>query len=212
MTKKGNSIKTVWRQYWANKDFKKRFCIAVFALLIVLILYPFFFMYLEQRKGIQLNDLFLPYLPVKDLSLAIFICIWLNVLLFISTIAKQPQTALLFLWGYLIMNILRIITMYAVPLEPPKDLIVLMDPISNHFYGKTFITKDLFFSGHTSTMFLLSFCFTNKALKYFSLLITMAVAIMVLIQRVHYSIDVIAALPFSYFAYKLALLVQKKSF
>lgn len=203
---KKNTLNTYssWKEAWSDKIFRKSFLICLFLLLIILIQYPFFFLHIEKRQGFELNDFMLNYLPMQNLSLVIFICIWLNILLLLLTAYRHPKMALLFLWSYLIMNVFRIGTMLMVPLEPPKGLIVLMDPISNQFYGKNYITKDLFFSGHTSTMFLVFLCFRNYTLKTIALAITFSVGIMVLIQRVHYSLDVLAALPFSYLAYKAA--------
>ena len=46
--------------------------------------------------------------------------------------------------------------MWATPLDPPPGMIVLEDPLVQLFGGASRpLTRDLFFSGHTSTMFLL---------------------------------------------------------
>ncbi|MDM8176234.1 phosphatase PAP2-related protein [Olivibacter sp. 47] len=50
-----------------------------------------------------------------------------------------------------------------------------------------------FFSGHTSTMFLIFLCLPNRVDKLLALIATLLVGSMVLIQHVHYSIDVLAA-------------------
>lgn len=88
-------------------------------------------------------------------------------------------------------------------MEPPHGLIPLVDPVSNLFYGKKFVTKDLFFSGHTSTLLLISFCLQQKKDKYFTLLTGTTVGILVLIQHVHYTIDVITSPFFALIAYKM---------
>jgi len=88
-------------------------------------------------------------------------------------------------------------------LNPPAGLIPLIDPLSNPFYGKGFVTKDLFFSGHTSTLFVMYLCFDQKIDKYFSLVTSTIVGILVLVQHVHYTIDVLAAPIFAFFALKI---------
>ncbi len=116
----------------------------------------------------------------------------------------DPNIFILFLWSFIFLTISRLLTIYFVPLNPPNDLIPLVDPISNRFYGGGFVTKDLFYSGHTSTQFLMFLCFKNKNLKLAALLSTIAIGILVLIQHIHYTIDVISAPLFAYAVFVIA--------
>jgi membrane-associated phospholipid phosphatase len=82
-------------------------------------------------------------------------------------------------------------------------MIILNDPFVEFFgTGKT-LTKDLFFSGHTATLFILFLVSKKKIIKTVFLISTIAVAISVLLQHVHYTIDVFAAVFFTYACYKL---------
>ncbi len=87
------------------------------------------------------------------------------------------------------------ITIYLVPLDPPTTIIAIRDPLTSLTYGgkNIFITKDLFFSGHTSNMLVLALCFEKKTDKLLGLLAAVSVGTLVLFQHAHYSIDVIAA-------------------
>ena len=71
------------------------------------------------------------------------------------------------------------------PLNPPEGLIAIEDPISNYFYDSKFITKDLFFSGHTASMFLMFLCLKKRTDKIFAIIATIIIGISVLLQHVH---------------------------
>jgi len=158
-----------------------------------------FFQAIEVREGIEINDLILSVLPAKDCSVAIFILIWSSVALATIRFVKNPMLFILFLWSYVALCITRIITISLVPLDAPAGLIPLRDPLSNYFYGQVFITKDLFYSGHTASLFLIFLCLEKKNDKLIVLFATGLVGLLLLIQHVHYSMDVLAAPFFAYF-------------
>jgi len=85
-------------------------------------------------------------------------------------------------------------SMYLFTLEPPVAIIPLVDPIVNIIaYGGEVFNKDLFFSGHIATLTLFVL-FEERPLPKMVLIInTIIVAVLILIQRVHYTIDVVVA-------------------
>jgi hypothetical protein len=194
---------TGWKLAWGNTVFRKKVYTGFLLTVVIFTCLPFFFQYIQQRPGIVLNDWVLNAIPSHNVSALIFICIWSTLLLTLIRAYKDPGFFLLMLYSYSIVCIFRYITMSLVPLETPKGLIPLIDPLSNLFYGKKFITKDLFFSGHTSTLFLMHLCFQHRRDKYFSLATTILVGALVLVQHVHYTIDVLAAPIFTFIAYKI---------
>ncbi len=104
------------------------------------------------------------------------------------------------------------ITIYFVPLNPPQNLIPLLDPLINKtFYEGVFITKDLFYSGHTASILLMSFCLKNKLHKKLTLFAAICIGIMVLLQHIHYTIDVIAVPFFTYLVFHLSKKFVEKS-
>lgn len=201
-----DSIKNIWRNNWAAPFFKRKLVQAIILWILVLIAFPIFFNYIEGRNGITLNDPLLAFLPRYNVSVPTFLIIWSMSLWFLYRAIHAPQMLLLFMWGFVVLSLSRFLTIYLVPLNPPADLIPLMDPITNLFYGGTshFITKDLFYSGHTSTQFLIFLCFTKKTDKILALIATCLIGILVLIQHIHYSIDVLAAPVMCYWVFLIS--------
>jgi membrane-associated phospholipid phosphatase len=101
--------------------------------------------------------------------------------------------------------------MYLVPLNPPADMILLNDPFVQFFATGQPLTKDLFFSGHTATIFLFYLVSEKKLFRAFFLIATVLVGTSVLLQHVHYSIDVASAPFFAYISYRLIYLLHSKT-
>ena len=193
-----------WSSALQHISFKRKLIIGVVLVTCILITLPFFFQYIEQRPGSVLNDALLSYLQPRDVSIPIFAMIWSMALLFIIRSVQSPSVFLVALWGCIFLFLTRICTISLIALNPPPGLIPLIDPISNRFYGNSFITKDLFYSGHTAAVCLFFFCFQRKIDRWMALVCTIAVGFLVLVQHVHYTIDVIAAPFFTFLCYLLA--------
>ena len=193
-----------WIASFSNPKFRIKFIFFFFTLLITVSLLPLFFQFIETRKGLVLNDILLNHIPAHNVSLLLFVIIWSVIILSLWRAVNDPPICYLLLSSFTLLTLLRIFCLYLVPLNPPPGLIVLNDPLSNFFYGSSFITKDLFFSGHTATMFLMYLCLQKKTEKCYALSAAITVAILVLVQHIHYSIDVIAAPVFTYLIFKIA--------
>lgn len=144
-----------WPDAWRQPVFRKKFVLVWALILPLLAAFPVFFQHIEKREGIILNDWLLNQISVRNVSLPVFIFIWGAALLAIVRCVKSPQTLLLLLWTYLLVSLSRMACIWLVPLNAPPHLIPLIDPLTNFFYGKQYITKDLFFSGHTSSVFII---------------------------------------------------------
>ncbi len=203
--KVNQAIAKAWRTAWTDRRFRIKTVIGSIFLFCVLVYLPVFFGSIEQRQGAILNDRLLYYLPAVDFSIPMFIIIWSMTLLILYRCAQDPSLFILFLFSFILLSFSRMITILIFPLEPPVSLIPLKDPLIGIFYGGTevFIKKDLFYSGHTSVQFLIFLCVKKKNDKIISLLATIIVGILVLIQHIHFTIDVIAAAVIPYFIYRL---------
>jgi len=204
------SFQQRWQMAWQNKNFRQLFVTGFILLVAVLGFLPFFFKLIEQREGLVMNDLLLKHFTPYNVSTTIFIVIWGTALLSIVRCIQQPSILIVLLWGYVLLTILRMVTITLVPLNPPASLLELKDPLSNTFYGSKFITKDLFFSGHTSTMFLMYLCFKNKWDRTVGLLASIIVGVLVLVQHIHYTMDVLAVPPFTYLIFIAAKKITGK--
>ena len=193
-----------WKIALSERSFKKKLTVGIILICIILASLPFFFHYIEKRDGYIINDYILNHLPARNVSIPIFTLIWTMVILFIVRSTKDPYLFLTYLYSFVLLCLCRMISISVVALNPPEGLIALVDPISNSFYGKSFITKDLFFSGHTASQWLFFLCFRRKVEKTAALICTIAVGFFVLVQHVHYLIDVLAAPIFGTICYWVA--------
>jgi hypothetical protein len=200
---KANNTKVItWREAVRTKGFIFKLVAVTIVFAAILYVFPFFFQHIEMRDGNQLKDLVVDNLKPVDLSAPIFICIWGITFLIAYRCFRNPMLFLAALYGFIVLTLLRMLTITLVPLNPPNGLIPLVDPISNYFYGKTnFVTKDLFFSGHTSSQFLFFLCLHKRRDKILAFISTCAVGTLVLFQHVHYTIDVLAAIPLTYLCF-----------
>ncbi len=168
------------------------FCLV--CLVIDIFYLPVFFRDIIQPKtGIYLNDVVLNFFTPINWSVIIFSIIYLSILQTIFSIAKKPDLIILGLTTYLAVNLFRMATMYVLTLEPPTDMIFLADPISTKFYPAGNFAKDMFFSGHLSTMTVLVLIEKNHLAKMVKIVASFALGVLLAWQHVHYTIDLLAA-------------------
>ena len=194
-----------WREFLKEKKNKIELAVTFLLLSGAISALTNFLNFVEARKGAALPDPILNLFEPVDLTWLIFALIYVSLIAGIISLAKNPKRLLFTVQLYILMVAVRIVAMYLLPLEPPAKMIVLNDPFVEYFGTGQTLTKDLFFSGHTATLFILYLVSENKTMKIVFLISTIAVAVSVLFQHVHYSIDVFAAVFFTYACYKLVL-------
>ena len=195
-----------WPAAWAQPGFRGRLGLVGGGLLGLLGLAPPFYHFVQARSGHRLADPLLALLPVHDVSAPTFALIYGSVAATLVFLAPRPRLLLRALWAYLLLQLLRMITLTLLPLDPPAALVVLHDPVMDHLFAATRhpVVRDLFFSGHTATAALLALAVRGRRWRRALALLTVAVGALVLVQRVHYSYDVLAAPFFAWLAYGLA--------
>ena len=170
--------------------------IAALFLLCATVVFVQFLAYHEVKcdeSGIVLDDPVLNALPLGNYSLAIFSITYGVILYTIYISFRRPKLAGKFMMAYGLMLLIRMITLTIVPLKAPGDLIYLQDPFLNNLIYPGEVKNDLFVSGHTALVFIVFFLTKQKIL----LVIAALLGLLLMAQRVHYTIDVIGAIPIS---------------
>jgi hypothetical protein len=177
------------------------------ALVAVLNVFARFLSWVELRPGVVLPDPVLALLQPRDLTWVTFSILHSAIMVTAVALLRHPRALALGLRSYVLMILLRMVAMALVPLEPPPGMIALQDPFIQQLgtHGQV-LTRDLFFSGHTATMSILTLNARTPRLRAVMLACTVAVAGCVVWQAVHYTIDALAAPFFAYAAYRIALL------
>lgn len=190
-----------WKEFLKEKRNRFELVITLFLLAVVLTALANFLNYVEARKGVLLPDPLLNLFNPIDLTWLTFALIYVSLIVAIATLSKNPNRLLFAVQLYTFMVAVRILAMYLLPLQPPEKMIILNDPLVEFFGTGQTLTKDLFFSGHTATLLILFLVSEKKIIKTIFLISTIVVAIAVLLQHVHYTIDVFAAVFFTYTCY-----------
>jgi membrane-associated phospholipid phosphatase len=208
-----NTIFYRWKTALSDYGFTAKLMVSIAIFIVGAMQFPIYFSHIQKREGQILNDYVLNYIPAHDVSTPIFAIIYGLLIYMLCRVLTKPHLFLLFALTFVIETTFRMTTIYLIPLNQPQNLVVLHDTFAELLiYGDTEpITKDLFFSGHTATMVMI-WLFVEKPLeKIIAAIATFLLAFMLLIQHVHYSVDVLGAFFFTYLSYLIAKqIVDKK--
>ena len=195
-------IKLNWQNAFDTSFKRVKLIIGTMLIVAIINIMPSFFRSIEQRNGVVLNDWVLAHLPAVDVSTPIFAIIWGMAILMMIRALYKPALGITYLWTLIFVCIARFITLSFVKLDPPVGLIPLVDPLTGYFYGHAAITKDLFFSGHTASMVLIYLHLERKNDKRVALAAMLIVMVLLLVQHIHYTMDILAAPVIVYCCYR----------
>jgi len=201
--------KNNWDNEWRKVRFRIRLVVTFLLFVFSIILFSRFLDWVEGRAGVILADPVLQLFQPLDLTWLTFLTIYLSLIAGLIHLSREPRQLLVTLQAYILLLLARALSMYLMPLDPPATLIPLVDPFVESVSSGV-LTRDLFFSGHTSTLFLLFLGSTQRKIKIVFLTATIAVGICVLLQHVHYTIDVIVAPFYSYICYRISVVIHQK--
>lgn len=193
-----------WQFAFKANGFRTKILISTSLLLLYAFVAPLLFEFIQQRNGYTLSDYVLLHLPVHNLSLPIFTILYFLIASGILVLIFHPKNFLRTLVAYVILTTLRFSTILLVPLDPPGNIVELRDPLVHFFFYQQTVTKDLFFSGHTSILVLFALTIPYKQVRYLLLIGAGIIGFMLLIQHAHYTIDILFAPLFAWLSVTLA--------
>ena len=168
--------------------------------------------YIEHRQGILLNDFFLNHLVSRDLSPIIFGIVYSSAAFVFLYSVRSPWVLLRNIQIFLIMQYIRNVCLYMVPLAAPHGIIPLHDPILEFIaYDQKPLLQDLFFSGHTAAVVVFALL-TKKNNYLFTafVMISILMAYLLMVQHCHYTIDIIGGVIFAIVSYHLVNAIWEK--
>jgi len=202
-----NTVINNWEEASKDETFKVYFALNFFISLSLYFATIHWIKLNSTRTGNVLDDPLYHLLAPRDFSLPIFILTYTPVAIFLAYIAQYPLLLQRAFNSFVAVFMIRAVFIHFVPLSPASGIIVLHDPITAALADENHVLNDLFFSGHIGDLTTLYFVSRNTTLRRFIFVCTCIVGFLLVWQRVHYTIDVIAAPLFSYICYWL--LVEK---
>lgn len=201
---------------WSGAMADRRFLPMVLLTLISLIPLYFYLVpylqFIEHRPGIILNDLILDLFKPRDLSQVIFAIQYTSAAVIIVYVLRHPWFLLRGIQVFIVLQYLRNLCLYLIPLGPPSGIIPLHDPILEMIaYQNNPLVQDLFFSGHTASCVIFVLLTRENFYLFIGfLLIACLMMVLLLVQHCHYTIDILGGILFAGIAYLLVFQCWKK--
>ena len=209
-------IKT-WSNFLSQKRNLNETVFTFFVFGIISLVFSYFLIWVETRVpylGEFIDPLFF-WDPI-DFSIPTFILTYGIIMCYIFFHLKSPLKVIHFIQMITFIVLCRIISLTLIQFDAPQivwstveaanidgqTMIQLTDPILNNiiYHKNEFLNSnpiythhDLFFSGHTAKCLLASLLYENKKIKILFIILTCIMAIFLILQHVHYSIDVFFA-------------------
>jgi hypothetical protein len=199
-----SDFKFNWKKFISKRSNFVTLGLTLVYFVSITLLFKFKLAEYELIKGVQLTDVVLENLPRYDVSFYVFILLYTTVFYNYLFLAAYPKILEIFLFFYATSLLLRFTLLSLISLEPPIGHIVLLDPfLMKSTYNDLVITKDLFFSGHMVAMLCAYYTIPNRTLKLLYLIGSLVIGILLLIQHIHYVIDILGAVIAVYLLYRI---------
>jgi hypothetical protein len=210
LLRRPSAVTAAWREVWTEQRFRVEAIVTPIALVAVLAVMARFLSWVETRPGVVLADPVLAHIPPRDVTWLTFGLVYVGLVTTVVLLLPHPRRLVLGAQAYAVMVLFRMAVMSVTPLEAPPTTIPLRDPLVQILGTGEVLTRDLFFSGHTATLALLAFLAPGRASRRFFVVCTGLVAICVLVQHVHYTVDVLVAPFFAFASYALVFALHPR--
>ena len=205
-----NRVAAAWKREARRPPFWVELAVTLIAFVIFLLVNLHFSDYVEARPGVELPDPILRLFSPVDVTWYVFAVLWFSTVLGMACLAPEPECILMVIQAFTLHNAFRVATLFLTPLEAPPGTIPLTDPLVELTATGETLTKDLFFSGHAAAMFLLFLSAKKRWLKPVFLMSTLVVSLLVVLQYVHYVVDVLVAPFMAYGSWRIIVLCHER--
>lgn len=198
-------LKANWAEGFPEKKFLFTLAGTIAALIpLSLFLVPYL-QFIEHRPGVVLNDVLLNQFPTADYSNLIFSIIYTSACFMIVYSLRSPWMLLRNMLIFIVLQYIRNVCLYFVPLAPPEGIVPLSDPVLEMVaYNQQPLLQDLFFSGHTATCVVFALLTRNNPILFTTFIVITSVMIyLLMVQHCHYSIDILGGIGFAFLAHQL---------
>ncbi|RYE39493.1 MAG: hypothetical protein EOP48_25715, partial [Sphingobacteriales bacterium] len=107
-----------WQRAWEYPAFRLKLVTGLIILLGILVFAPDYFLYIQSREGVLLNDWLLNELPAVNVSSYIFLMLYPFMALMIWRMVEKTAFCITALWAYIFLCMGRMITIYLIPIAP----------------------------------------------------------------------------------------------
>lgn len=195
-------VKMNWFSEWKKELGNHKYLIfySLLFLIIALILSYYAGKYVQNLPGVQASDLILDNIPVFDLDLIfIYGAVFIITVFFIYPLFFKVHDLHKVISQFSLLVMIRSAFICFTHLQLPINALTFKVPTLLPFL--TF-ENDLFFSGHTAIPFLGFLLFKGK-IRYFFLVSSFIMGVVVLLMHVHYTIDVFSAFFITFGSFKI---------
>jgi len=196
-----NNVNQNWRDALKEDSFRRYFLLNFLISLALYFATIHWVRLNSSRPGMVLDDPLYYFLSPRDFSPLIFFLTYSPVVIFLVYIAQYPLLLHRAFNSFVAVFMIRAICIHFIPLSPAPGIIVLNDPVTGALADESHVLNDLFFSGHVGDLMTLFFICGSIYLRRYILLCAVLVGFLLVWQRVHYSVDIIAAPFFSYLCF-----------
>ncbi len=188
-------VRSAWRRAWPHRRLRATLFATAVGAAVSPFLLPRVITAVNDKPGRIPPDPLLAHLGPAPESMVIMVLLSTTIIAVLMSCLRRPVVVARVAFAVVLLFLLRAVTMTLVPLAEPPGIIALRDPLDQFLFypGHEPATRDLFFSGHTATLVLLIAVVRRIWAKVLVGVAAATVALLLLVQHAHWTVDVAAA-------------------